>query len=75
MEHFIRRGFGAKRVKEFFVIQVDGDTMAGVVAGPFESEVQCWQAIDALRPLYNRPLTCAGGHLVSWVGNWQAIGE
>lgn len=65
-EYGIKRGFGASKVKEYFVIQSDGDTCSGVIAGPFESHHQGCDAIEALRPLYNRPLHCIGGHLVGW---------
>ena len=65
MEYMVRRGFHSK-VKEYFAVQADGDTMSGVVAGPFESRIQCEQAIEALLPLYNRRLVCIGGHLVGW---------
>ena len=65
MEYTIKRGFGARRVKEYFVVQKDGDTLGGVVAGPFESEEQCELAIDALRPLYNRQLLVFPGHLAT----------
>jgi len=66
MEYTARRGFGPKRVKEYFVAEADGDTLAGIVAGPFENELQCLDAIEGLRPLYNRRLCCVGGHLVGW---------
>jgi hypothetical protein len=65
-EYIVKRGFGKSKAKEYFVIQSDGDTCSGVVAGPFESRCQASDAIDALRPLYNRPLHCVGGHLVGW---------
>ena len=65
MEHSIKRGFGPNRVKEYFVAQTDGDTMSAVIAGPFESETQCRQALDALRPLYFSPLCVVGGHLTN----------
>ncbi len=66
MEYMIKRGFGPARVKEYFVVQADGDTLSGVVAGPFESYRQGCDAIEALRPLYKRALHCVGGHLASW---------
>jgi len=66
VEYRVKRGFGKKREKEYFVVQVDGDTMSGVVAGPFESERQGRVAIDALRPLYSRQLQIIGGHLTGW---------
>ena len=66
MEHQIKRGFGAERVKEYFVVERDGDTMGSVITGPFESERQCQAAIDALSSLCFRPLVCVGGHLVSY---------
>ena len=72
-EYSIKRGFGALKTKEFFVVQADGDTLGGVVSGPFESERQCRDAIEALRPLYNRPLLCLGGHLVSWPFDCESI--
>lgn len=65
-EYAVKRGFGPGRVKEYFVVQMDGDTLGGVVAGPFESYSQGCDAIEALRPLYNRALRCIGGHLVGW---------
>ena len=68
-EYQVKRGFGAKREKEYFVVEADGDTLSGVVAGPFESERQCIDAIEALRPLYWRRLTYVGGHLVSYPCN------
>jgi len=64
MEYQVKRGFGAHRVKEYFVGQRDGDTMSAIIAGPFESEAQSYQAIEALRPLYFSPLCVIGGHLV-----------
>ena len=66
MVYQIKRGFGHNRVKEYFVVQIDGDTRAGVVAGPFESERQTLDAIEALRPLYFHTLRCVGGHMVGW---------
>lgn len=63
MEYQVKRGFGAQRVKEYFVGQSDGDTLAAIIAGPFESESQCRVALDALRPLYFSPLCVIGGHL------------
>ncbi len=66
MDHQIKRGFGLDGVKEYFVVEQDGDTMGSVITGPFESERQCREAIDALRPLSFRPLQCVGGHLVSY---------
>ncbi len=66
MEYGIKRGFGPSKVKEYFVVQADGDVLAGVVAGPFESERQCMDALEALRPLYFRRLCCIGGHMVEW---------
>ncbi len=73
-EYIVKRGFGAKKVKEYFVAQADGDTLAGIVAGPFESETQCREAIEALRPLYFRALHCVGGHLIGypWPANLKA---
>lgn len=65
-EFIVRRGFGRNHVKEYFAVQRDGDIMSGVIAGPFESETQCYQAITALEPLYTRPIVCIGGHLVGW---------
>ena len=62
-EYTVRRGFGRGNTKEYFVVQRDGDTLGGIVAGPFESEEQAITAIDALSPLYNRTLTWIGGHL------------
>ena len=61
----IGRGFGRKRIKEYFVVQADGDTLSGVVAGPFQTEEQSVIARDALTPLYTRRLTIVGGHLIS----------
>ena len=66
-EYTIKRGFGAGNVKEYFVVQADGDTLGGVIAGPFESETQCRDAIEALRTMYSRQLHCIGGHLASWL--------
>jgi len=63
MDYMVKRGFGEKRVKEYFVAEADGDTIAGVVAGPFESERQCMDAIEALRPLHFGRLCWIGGHL------------
>jgi hypothetical protein len=65
-EYQIRQGFGPRRVKEYFVVETDGDTWSGVVAGPFESELQSHQAIEGLRPLYSRRLAVVGGHLTGW---------
>jgi hypothetical protein len=64
MEYMVKRGFGAHRVKEYFVGQTDGDTLGSIIAGPFESEAQSREALDALRPLYFSPLCIVGGHLV-----------
>jgi hypothetical protein len=66
VEYTVKRGVGALRIKEYFVAQSDGDTLAGVVAGPFQSELQCRTALDALSPLYFGRLHCIGGHLVAW---------
>jgi hypothetical protein len=66
MEHQIKRGFGPSHVKEYFVVEADGDTMGSVITGPFESEAQCSLAIEALRPICFRPLRVIGGHLVSY---------
>jgi hypothetical protein len=63
MEYAVKQGFGPKHVKEYFVGQTDGDTLSSIIAGPFESESQCRQALDALRPLYFSPLCVVGGHL------------
>jgi hypothetical protein len=63
MEYQVKRGFGSNRVKEYFVAQADGDTLGGIVAGPFESETQCLQAIEALQPLYFSGLRVISGHL------------
>lgn len=65
-EYSFKRGFGRAKTKEYFVIEKDGDTIGGIVAGPFESELQCWSAIDGLRPLHSRPLVPVGGHLTGW---------
>jgi len=70
--YMVKRGFGPAKCKEYFIVQRDGDTMSGVVAGPFQSLKQGMDAIEALRPLYNRPLQCIGGHLTGW--NWPVIG-
>jgi hypothetical protein len=66
MEYTVKRGFGPGGVKEYFVAQADGDTLQAVIAGPFESEAQCRQAIEALQPLFFRSLHCIGGHLVDY---------
>ena len=68
-EYVMKRGFGPAKIKEYFIVLSDGDTYSGVVAGPFESRIQCFDAIEALRPLYNRPLHCVGGHLTGW--KWE----
>jgi hypothetical protein len=75
-EYTFLRGFGRSKTKEYFIIQKDGDTIGGVVAGPFESQEQCYAAIDALSPLYNRTLVCVGGHLHGWTWrlDWRTIG-
>ena len=65
-EYRIKRGFGANHTKEFFVVQADGDTLGGIVAGPFENLDQCVLAMDALRSLYKGRLKCASGHMVRW---------
>lgn len=65
-EYEVKRGFGPSKEKEYFVVQSDGDTLSGVIAGPFESYPQGMQALEALRPLYFRPLHCIGGHLSGW---------
>lgn len=67
VEYQVKRGFGPKKQKEFFVVQRDGDTMGGVVAGPFESERQAREAIDALQRLYFGRLHVIGGHLFGWL--------
>jgi hypothetical protein len=61
-EYTVKRGFGREKTKEYFVAQRDGDTLGGIVAGPFESPEQCNTAIQALSPLYNRILIWIGGH-------------
>jgi hypothetical protein len=63
-EYHIRQGFGRGRIKEYFVAQADGDTLGGVVTGPFETEEQALTALDALKPLCNRALYVIGGHMV-----------
>jgi hypothetical protein len=63
MTYQVKRGFGALRVKEYFVVEKDGDSLSGVIAGPFESREQCFEAIEALRPMYYRPIVCIAGHL------------
>ena len=63
MTYQVRKGFW-RGVKEYFVVQADGDTIAGVVAGPFENEEQAEGAREALLPMYNRRLVVIGGHLV-----------
>ena len=60
------RGFGPHKTKDYFVVERDGDTLSGVIAGPFESYRQGMDAIEALRPMYYRPLACVAGHLVNW---------
>ena len=65
MEYTIKRGFGPQGAKEYFVAQKDGDTRSGIVAGPFETETQCRQALDALRPMYFNSLCVVAGHLVT----------
>lgn len=59
----VKRGFGRAHLKEFFVVEKDGDVIGGIVAGPLENPEQCMQVIDALRPLHFRPLTWIAGHL------------
>jgi hypothetical protein len=65
MVYTVKQGFGANHVKEYFVGQTDGDTLSSIIAGPFESELQATQALDALRPLYFSSLCVVGGHLAS----------
>ena len=72
-EYQYRRCFGKKREKAYYVVEKDGDTLGGLIAGPFENVEQCTLAIEALRPLHFRPLTYVGGHLVGW--EWRPIGE
>lgn len=74
-EYVVKRGFGPNRTKEYFVGQKDGDTLAGVIAGPFESYAQCYEVIEALKPLYDRGLVPLAGHLTKWFPNWQTIGD
>ena len=64
-EYIIKKGFGAGRTKEYFVGQRDFDIIGGIVAGPFETAVQCYEAMEALKPLYNRPLALVSGHMVA----------
>ena len=64
MQNVLKRGFGPGRSKEYYVVLLDGDTVSGIVAGPFESERQALTALDALKPLYFRVLSIASGHLV-----------
>jgi hypothetical protein len=64
-EYVVKRGFGPGRIKEYFVAQRDYDTIGGIIAGPFESAAQCYEALEALKPLYNRPLMLVFGHLAS----------
>lgn len=75
-EYIVKRGFGQNRTKEYFAVETDGDTVAGVIAGPFENREQCHGAIDALSSLYGRRLACVGGHLVGWqkikANRWQS---
>ena len=61
--YMVLQGFGPRGVKEYFAVQRDGDTLGGIVAGPFEDRAQCLDAIDALKPLYLRNLYCVAGHL------------
>lgn len=65
-EYGVKRGFGAKRTKEYFVGLADGDTLSSIIAGPFATIEQTYTAIDALRPLYFGRLVPIGGHLVSY---------
>ncbi len=65
-EYGFKQGFGPRRIKEYFVVEKDGDTLGGVIAGPFQFYEQACDAMEALRPLYRRPLRCVGGHLVGW---------
>ena len=71
----MKQGFGRGKSKEYFVVQADGDTLGGIVAGPFESQEQCHSAIVGLKPLYNRRLLCAGGHLAGWRFNFAVLQE
>jgi len=65
--HFqVKQGFGPNKVKEYFVVQRDGDVQCGVITGPFENEAQGRMAIEALKLLYFKPLELVGGHLVSY---------
>ena len=64
-EYIVKRGFGPRRTKEYFVAQRDFDTISGVVAGPFESAEQSYNALEALKPLYNRPLMVIHGHIAA----------
>lgn len=63
MEYQVKRGFGAQRVKEYFVGERNGDTLECIIAGPFESERQCHDALAALKPLYFNRLCVIPGHL------------
>jgi hypothetical protein len=65
-EYQVKKGFGRGRVKEYFAVQADGDTLGGIVAGPFESERQTRDAIEGLAPMYDRNLHVIGGHLDGW---------
>lgn len=60
----IKKGFGAGRVKEWFVVTMDGDTWDGIVAAHFESAEQADKAKFALKPLYPfKRLGIMSGHL------------
>ena len=68
----LKRSFGPNREKDYFVVMLDGDTIGGLVAGPFESLEQAFAALEALKPMYFRVLSVVSGHLA---GDWQGIGE
>ena len=70
MNYTLKRGFGKDRLKEYFVVQADGDTLGGIVCGPFENEEQAATALDACRPLFFRHLCVIGGHLAP---DWQSL--
>ena len=64
----LKKGFGPGKLKEFFVMTRDGDTIdGGIVAGPFWFRAQADDALEALKPLYMpASLTVCGGHLEGW---------
>lgn len=74
-EYVVKKGFGRNKVKEYFIVQKDGDTLGGFVGGPFESEEQAHEAIEGLEPMYERRLFVIGGHLFGWDWNRREIGD